>query len=259
MQDDSKIGKGQAMTTYLGLCTEYYDLDKPVAMEDALAFYKAYVENASGPILEPMCGTGRFLIPILEAGFDIGGFDASPHMLEALCAKCRVKSLVPKVWEQFLQDINLDRRYELIFIADAFGLITDLGQAKLCLQKIYDHLVPGGKFLFDIEMIHSVPDQLGRWRGAVHHKPDGKMIVLSTLPMVPINQVYTVLCRYELVEQGQIVKTEIENIRIRLYEPDEMDSWLESIGFRNIRRLRAYSQTGSLSGDDTTVIYECMK
>ena len=34
-----------------------------------------------------MCGTGRFLIPMLEANLDIEGFDASTDMLEALQRK----------------------------------------------------------------------------------------------------------------------------------------------------------------------------
>jgi 2-polyprenyl-3-methyl-5-hydroxy-6-metoxy-1,4-benzoquinol methylase len=52
--------------------------------EDAYAFYRGYVMRANGSILEPMCGTGRFLLPLFEEGFNIHGFDASEHMLEAL-------------------------------------------------------------------------------------------------------------------------------------------------------------------------------
>ena len=45
-------------TTYLDLCTQVYEISKPTAPEDALAFYKSYADEASGAILEPMCGTG---------------------------------------------------------------------------------------------------------------------------------------------------------------------------------------------------------
>lgn len=46
------------LDTYLGLCTEVYDLTKPTPPVEAYAFYRAYVAQAAGPILEPMCGSG---------------------------------------------------------------------------------------------------------------------------------------------------------------------------------------------------------
>lgn len=66
----------KTLDTYLSLCTEVYDLSKPNPPEDAYAFYRVYAMKANGPILEPMCGTGRFLLPLLEEGFNVHGFDA---------------------------------------------------------------------------------------------------------------------------------------------------------------------------------------
>ncbi len=49
---------------YGSLCTEYYELERPNAPEDALRCYLQFAQEAHGPILEPMCGSGRFLIPL---------------------------------------------------------------------------------------------------------------------------------------------------------------------------------------------------
>lgn len=38
---------------YKALCTEFYELDKPNASEDALQCYLLYAEEAQGKILEP--------------------------------------------------------------------------------------------------------------------------------------------------------------------------------------------------------------
>ena|ERR1700722_11947081 len=97
----------QKLDTYLSLCTEVYDLSKPRPPEDAYAFYRDYVMKAKGSILEPMCGTGRFLLPLLEEGFDVQGFDASDHMLEALHVKANAKNLKPKVWKGFVEDLKV--------------------------------------------------------------------------------------------------------------------------------------------------------
>jgi hypothetical protein len=54
----------QQSIPYKILCTEYYELDKPNAPEDALQWYLIYAEEANGLILELMCWTGRLLIPL---------------------------------------------------------------------------------------------------------------------------------------------------------------------------------------------------
>ena len=65
------------LDTYLNLCTQVYELSKPKVPEADYNFYKSYLQDAKGKILEPMCGTGRFLLPFLQDGFDIQGFDAA--------------------------------------------------------------------------------------------------------------------------------------------------------------------------------------
>lgn len=40
----------QKLDTYLGLCTEVYDLSKPKPPEDAYAFYRDYVLRAKGSV-----------------------------------------------------------------------------------------------------------------------------------------------------------------------------------------------------------------
>ena len=140
------------MDTYGKLCTEFYDLSKPEAPADALEFYLRHLDNTDGPVLEPMCGSGRFLIPFLERGIDIDGVDASPSMLQACHARCEKKGLHPKLYQQFLQEMELPRQYSYTFIpAGSFGLLTNPGDATEGLQRLYRHLLPGGKLILEIE------------------------------------------------------------------------------------------------------------
>jgi len=253
------------LETYLSLCTEYYDLDKPTAPEKDLNFYLSYAEAAEGAILEPMCGTGRFLIPLTERGFHVDGFDASHAMLEALQLKCRQKSLSPKIWHGFLEDLNEPKRYSLILIpAGSFGLILDLKQAALCLKKIYESLEPGGTFVLEGETFLGTPnkstlDVQNRWTGSCKTRPDGKMIILSTLSLPPENHISQTLCRYELVDGHEIVKTEIELFKVRLYEPDVLTKMLHEAGFQEIKTLKAFDRNRSPDETDDVIVYECQK
>ena len=44
----------------------------------ALRYYTRQLAGVTGRILEPATGTGRVLVPLLEAGFAVEGLDVSP-------------------------------------------------------------------------------------------------------------------------------------------------------------------------------------
>ena len=64
---------------YGALAAEIYDLDKPVGFLPDTAFYLERFAGFSGRVLEPACGSGRTLLPLLAAGLDATGFDPSPE------------------------------------------------------------------------------------------------------------------------------------------------------------------------------------
>ena len=151
---------------YKALCTEYYDLDKPTAPEDALQCYLSYAEEAQGPILEPMCGTGRFLIPLLEQGYVVTGFDSSPHMLNVCRKKCKERGLTSTLLEATFETFSLQMRYNLIFIpSGSFCHLITSEQIKNALSFIADRLNPGGKFVFEVETLRAIREPQGVWRG----------------------------------------------------------------------------------------------
>lgn len=245
---------------YLNLATEFFDLDKPKASAEEYAFFHHYIAQAQGPILEPMCGSGRYLIPYLEEGFDIDGFDASPFMMKSLRSKCAQKNLTPHVWEQFLEGVPTTKLYNLIFIPDSsFCLFLDPAHVKMCLQKIYSLLQEGGSFVFDLETVYAIPEATGVWQGKAHKKPDDTIVICSTLPLPIENSIATVICRYELIDKTEILKTEMEYFQIKLYYPTEMDAILRDVGFSQIKRVAAYDYNSTPSAQDYTIVYECIK
>lgn len=248
----------KTLDTYLSLCTEVYELSKPNPPEDAYAFYRDYAMKANGPILEPMCGTGRFLIPLFEEGFDVYGFDASDPMLSVLHAKATPQNLKPTVWKGFVEDLNRPEKYNFIFIpSGSFCLIIDPVQVDKSLKAIYDHLNDGGIFLFEAETMQAVP-QVGIWRGSVWTKQNGQKIILSQLATLQ-DDICTSLCKYELMEAGNIIHTEIEELRVKIYEQDQLMEMLKAAGFKHIRTLKAFDQLSGPANQDESIVYECRK
>lgn len=246
------------LDTYLSLCTEVYELSKPNPPEDAYAFYRNYALQAKGPILEPMCGTGRFLLPLLEEGFDVQGFDASEHMLEVLHIKANAKNLKPLVWKGFVEDLKRPEKYDLIFIpSGSFCLIIDPAAVKTALKIFYDHLNDNGVLLFEIDTHKAVP-AVNVWRGSVWHKADSQMIMLSQLATFKNNVCHST-CKYELVHNNSIIHTEIEELKVRIYDPHELTEVLKSSGFKNIRTIKAFNAAAVPDENDEAIVYECRK
>lgn len=246
--------------TYLNLCTQVYDLSKPKPPEDAYAFYRSYALEAKGPILEPMCGTGRFLLPLLKEGFEIHGFDASDHMLEALSIKAQRQSLKPKVWKGFVEDLHPSFSYDLIFIpSGSFGLIVDINTVSTALRIFHDQLNEGGVLVLEIITIHEQPKQTKVWTGDAWSMEDGRFIVLSTLDLPASDNISRTIAKYELVEGNKIIQTEIEDYRVRLYEAEAMRKILLDAGFKTIKLLKVFDRSNSPDVNDETIVFECIK
>lgn len=250
------------LTTYNKLCTEFYDLDKPTEHSEEFLFFMHYAQQAHGPILEPMCGTGRFLIPMLQAGLDIEGFDASSHMLETLKQKYKTVSPLPAhVWQEFMQDFKSSKLYNLIFIPfGSWGLITDRTDAQRGLESLYRCLAPNGKLLLEIDTITSLTPPIGGWRHGTHTRLDGSHIALSALTSYdPETQIYRALCRYKSIVEGVTIEVEEEDFRQYLYNFEEMDAHLKNVGFTVITKYQDFRKTIAINRDTPRLVYECIK
>lgn len=116
-----------------------------------IPFYVDRARQTRGPVLEVACGTGRVLIPTMQAGVDIDGFDLHPGMLEVLRRKARALGLEPRVGLADMRDFTMPRRYRLITIPfRAFmHLLLTVDQLRT-LRCIREHLEPGGALIFNV-------------------------------------------------------------------------------------------------------------
>lgn len=250
----------ETLSTYSDLCTQVYDLSKPTPPPDAYDFYHTYATEAIGPILEPMCGTGRFLLPLVEDGFDVHGFDASSHMLRALHEKARARNIEPRVWRGLIEDLSLSDNYGLILIpSGSFGLIVDRNKALEVLVKLCSHLSDDGVLVFEADTPQNTQAQTGVWKGSVWRRNDGKTIVASFMELPSEDNISTTIWRYELLDGTHVAKSEMEIIRVRQYDPALLTSLLKEAGFKNTALTKAFDRTIGPKAVDQVIVYECRK
>jgi SAM-dependent methyltransferase len=120
------------------------------------AFWRAMAAAAiGGPILELGCGTGRVLLPLAQAGFEITGLDLAPHMLERCRAKLQaeppeVRARV-RLLEADMTSFELGSRFALITVPFAgFQHLRTVEQQLACLERCRTHLLPHGRLVFDL-------------------------------------------------------------------------------------------------------------
>ena len=121
--------------------------------EQELAFYTRELTSCTGPVLEVACGTGMILLPLLERGLDVYGFDLSEQMLEQLFAKAMRRGhtdIKRRVTKQNMMDFQYNLQFEAIFIpARSFLHLTTQEEQIACLQNIHRHLGNDGTLMLN--------------------------------------------------------------------------------------------------------------
>lgn len=107
------------------------------------------------------------------------------------------------------------------------------------------------------ETLNVVPSQLNVWKGNAYYSNDGNFIIASVLELPPVDNIGPSIHRYELVDDNQIIKAEIEDFKVRLYNPNDMIAFLREAGFREIHLTKAFARNTKPDKGDELIIYEC--
>ena len=123
-----------------------------------IPFWVAQARAARGPVLELCCGTGRVLIPCLEAGVRVEGLDAASAMLDHCRAKLARAGRKADLAVADMRDFTRPRRYALIMIPFNAFLHNVTTQDQLAtLRCCREHLESGGRLMF-----HAFHPDLGK-------------------------------------------------------------------------------------------------
>lgn len=243
------------MAAYGRLCTEFYDLDKPSAPVEALTFYIERARNAGGRILEPMCGSGRFLLPMSLAGLPIDGVDSSPEMLAACRAHARKHGANVSLFLQDLAGLDLPHRYSMAFIpSGSIGLVTDEEELNRVLSRIRSHLEPNGILLLELVPRSDLAVSLTESAPRAVQCADGSSITYrcnASRSSRPDTICYS--GEYTRHDGTRVVETEAEELLLRLYDPQWVSAKLLACGLKTTK-VSGASELAFLARSDCTLV-----
>lgn len=240
---------------YGSLCTEMYEILHPEAPEDELDFYLSYGEKGK-KILELLCGSGRFLIPFLERGFDICGMDASGEML----ARLKQKAPQARAVQADIAEYVPEEKYDYIFISSgSVSLFTDMAACKAILGKVRQWLAPGGKFVFAVDTVACRCPEDKEEKTAVSVKTrDGlDLLLINKDHYEEATQTQYSPSRYALYDGGRLIRSEPMDFQTHLYRLGEMEQMLSGAGFPAVKVYSGYGK--EIARDESTemFLYEC--
>lgn len=232
-------------------------------------YFRSFVE-AGQPALDVACGTGRLLVPYLEAGLDVDGCDISPDMLTLCRERAERRGLKPpNLYAQAVHELDLRRRYRTIVFCGGFGLGGRREQDIEGLSRLYEHLEPGGVLVLDNEVPYADShlwqhwpkekrqDLPRPWRAGGDRRlgSDGAEYELRSrvVALDPLSQHVRLEMKAAMWRDGELVAEEEHVLEMTLYFTNELLLMLERAGFSDIDLRAGYTDEPPTSGDDFVV------
>jgi len=130
----------------------YYDADMGSFDED-LPLYRELARREGGPVLDPMCGTGRVVVSLAKAGYRCAGVDIAPAMVELVEQKIREHALEGRLQATTgdVRHLELDGRFGLVVVPlNSFMHLETVAEQLAALRSMRRHLRSDGLLVLDL-------------------------------------------------------------------------------------------------------------
>ena len=216
---------------------------------DDIAVFTALVARSGTPALDAGCGTGRVLVPLLQAGLDADGSDASVDMLRWCREGADATGLDVALYAQAMHELELPRRYRTIIVVGVFGVGSSRVEDLEGLRRLYAHLEPGGTLFIDHHLPSlEDPSAWSYWidepdlprpfpdHGMRRTAADGTELELRTrlAQFDPLEQTAVMEVEVRHTAGDELLATERHTIDLGLYFKNEIELMLQHVGFTDI-------------------------
>ncbi len=209
-------------------------------------------------ILEPLCGSGRFLITFMKKQLNIFGIDLSQEMLQKLIKK----QPNAKVIQADLLEYSSEEKFDYIFITSgSVSLFTNINLCKKILSMLKMMLASNGKLVFAVDTVANICQEDTEYRiNVVKETKDGHKLILKTKNHYDVqSQTQFSPGIYELYDGDTLIQNEQMDFQTHLYKFGEMEQYLNEIGFSKIKTYSSFSKEIATSDKGEMFLFECME
>jgi len=215
---------------------DLYDIYVPATFDFDFSIEEA--KKSPGEVLELMSGTGRVSIPLIEAGVKLTCVDISAESNAILESKLQQRGLKADVYTMDVCQLELPKKFTMVIIPfSSFAHLTSPADQRKALERIYQHLLPGGTFLCTLGnpavRQQAVDGQMRLFRKYPLTDPPGTLLLWireNTDPDDP--QVVEAMQFYEEYDgKGVLTMKRLLELHFRLTPRDEFEQLARQAGF----------------------------
>lgn len=216
-------------------------------------FYSKGIELKGKKALEIGCGTGNMTLRLKEKGMDVIAMDLSEEMLAAAEEKLFEKRYKVMFLNQDGVDFSIDKKFNFAFaFCDVYNYIIDEEELLLSFKNLYNHLEPGGYFIFDISTEYKLKRIIGS-NTFTMNRDDLCYIWDNYLEDDRIEMYITFF-----LQEEELYRRVEENHIQRAYSTDFIVKFLKKAGFIDIEVYSDYSLEG-IKEEDIRVTFIARK
>jgi SAM-dependent methyltransferase len=224
------------MTSYDPIA-RFYDADHGEFDLD-LEFYLELARRTGGPILEAMCGSGRLLLPLVEAGYQVAGTDTSQAMLDLAQARFDAHGMSKRATLAYadVREPAPGGRYALAIVAlNSFMHLTTTEDQLGALAALHESLVSGG--ILAIDLFNPNPRLLAEYDNELIFDKaftleDGAQVQKYVAQQIDAaSQINTVNFIYDEVGADHVLRRYTASFEMRWIYRYELEHLLERSGF----------------------------
>ncbi|MGM9925497.1 MAG: class I SAM-dependent DNA methyltransferase [Bacillus sp. (in: firmicutes)] len=108
-------------------------------------------------VLDVACGTGEFSVRLAAKGYLVTGVDLSEDMLAIARGKAEASRVNIPFFHQNMMELDMGQAYDSVVIfCDSLNYLEDEEGVRATFKQVYDHLKPGGLFMFDVHSVYKM-------------------------------------------------------------------------------------------------------
>lgn len=234
----------------------FYDLvHGEFASSETLAFYEDKIKSHGSPVLELACGTGAYLIPLREKGYEIDGLDISNEMLDRAKEKARQRNVEIDVRNGDIRDFQVNKKFNLILLlGNSLQHLLTRKEVENCFAAVKRHLMPGGKFIVEVfnpslKILAQNPDV--KVLDSEYETAHGKMILTGCVDYDAATQINRITWNYRNENAGT---SKTFQFSMRQFFPQELDALLEYNNFKLEKKFGERDGSPFVSGSPRQIV-----
>ena len=247
-----------ASTWHYGLVARWWAEFNRDWHSDEIEYFKHVIERSGQPALDVGCGTGRILVPCVEAGMEVHGSDASEEMIRLCRAALSSRSLATDLTVASTHELDLGQSYSTVISCGVFGVGTTREEDLEGLRRIREHLTPSGCLIFDFYLPGENSTEWLSWskrarptlpspwtKPDVRKSSDGDEFLLQTrtIEFDPMEQYSIREIRVKQYEDQELVNCHQYRIRLNSYFKNEIQLMLKVTGYTHIEMFGGFRST----------------